>query len=109
MSIDKVTKLIISGDFNRHHPAWSHRPVHHTFAEHAEELINFFQMHELQRCLPQGTPTFWSLSDPGKASTLDLTLTNDPASSSNATSTTTTMDQTTAGCSPNGTYSQSET
>lgn len=75
---DKVTKLIISGDFNRHHPAWSHRPVHHTFAEHAEELINFFQIHELQWCLPQGTPTFWSLSNPGKASTLDLTLTNDP-------------------------------
>ncbi|KAJ8147384.1 hypothetical protein LV165_008823 [Aspergillus fumigatus] len=75
---DKVTKLIISGDFNRHHPAWSHRPVHHTFAEHAEELINFFQIHELQWCLPQGTPTFWSLSNPGKASTLDLTLTNNP-------------------------------
>lgn len=44
---DKVTKLIISGDFNRHHPAWSHRPVHHTFVEHAEELINFFQIYEL--------------------------------------------------------------
>ncbi|BAE66183.1 unnamed protein product [Aspergillus oryzae RIB40] len=73
---NRVTKLILAGDWNRHHPAWSHRPVHHSFAEHAEELINFFQAHELQWCLAPGQPTFWSLKEPGKTSVLDLTLTN---------------------------------
>ncbi|THC88360.1 hypothetical protein EYZ11_012191 [Aspergillus tanneri] len=76
---NRTTKLILAGDFNRHHPAWSHRPVHHRFAESAEKLINFFQTHELQWCLPRGLPTFWSLNNPGKSSVLDLTLTNDTA------------------------------
>lgn len=72
----RVTKLILAGDWNRHYPAWSHRPVHHSFAKHAEELINFFQTYELQWCLALGQPTFWSLKEPGKTSVLDLTLTN---------------------------------
>lgn len=76
---NKITKLILAGDFNRHHPAWSHRPVSHVFTSQAEELINFFQTYQLQWCLPPGTPTYWSPSFPGKASVLDLTLTNDPA------------------------------
>eukprot|EP00136_Aspergillus_niger_P005212 XP_001395701.2 reverse transcriptase [Aspergillus niger CBS 513.88] len=73
----RTTKLILAGDFNRHHPAWSHRAVHHRFAQHAEELINFFQAHELQWCLAKGDITYWSLNQPGKTSVLDLTLTND--------------------------------
>ncbi|EED11824.1 reverse transcriptase, putative [Talaromyces stipitatus ATCC 10500] len=76
---NKTTRLILAGDFNRHHPAWSHRPVSHVFTSQAEELINFFQTYKLQWCLPPGTPTYWSPSLPGKASVLDLTLTNDPA------------------------------
>ncbi|EED16645.1 conserved hypothetical protein [Talaromyces stipitatus ATCC 10500] len=76
---NKTTRLILAGDFNRHHPAWSHRLVSHVFTSQAEELINFFQTYKLQWCLPPGTPTYWSPSLPGKASVLDLTLTNDPA------------------------------
>jgi hypothetical protein len=76
---NKTTSLILAGDFNRHHPAWSHRPVNHAFTAQAEELINFFQIYQLQWCLPQGIPTYWSPSFPGQASVLDLTLTNDPA------------------------------
>lgn len=75
---EKTTKLILAGDFNRHHPAWSHRPVHRNFTDQAEELINFFQTYHLRWCLPGGIPTFWSLSQPGKASVLDLTLTDNP-------------------------------
>ncbi|GAA92936.1 hypothetical protein AKAW_11049 [Aspergillus luchuensis IFO 4308] len=51
----RTTKLILAGDFNCHHPAWSHRAVHHRFAQHAEELINFFQAHELQYAWPKAT------------------------------------------------------
>lgn len=29
-------------------------------------------------CLPRGTTTFWSLSDPGKVSAIDQTVTNRP-------------------------------
>lgn len=76
---NKITRLILAGDFNRHHPAWSHRPVNHVFTAQAEELINFFQAYQLQWCLPKDTPTYWSASFPGKASVLDLTLTDDPA------------------------------
>jgi ribonuclease HI len=76
---DKATRLILAGDFNRHHPAWSHRPVHHVFTAQAEELVNFFHAYQLQWCLPRGTPTFWSLSYPGKSSVLDLTVTDNPA------------------------------
>ncbi|KAI3033203.1 hypothetical protein CBS76997_11321 [Aspergillus niger] len=74
---ERRTKIILAGDFNRHHPAWSHRAVHRGFAEHADELINFFQDHELQWCLAPGETTFWSLNKPGTTSVLDLTLTND--------------------------------
>ncbi|KAI3040862.1 hypothetical protein CBS147352_9731 [Aspergillus niger] len=74
---ERTTKIIVAGDFNRHHPAWSHRAVHRGFAEHADELMNFFQDHELQWCLAPGETTFWSLNKPGTTSVLDLTLTND--------------------------------
>jgi hypothetical protein len=81
---DKPTTIITAGDFNRHHPAWSSNSVHHVTIEHAEELVNFFYRHGLQWCLPRGTPTFWSLSQPGKTSTIDLTLTDSHKDSSNA-------------------------
>jgi hypothetical protein len=51
--------------------------VHHRFAEHADELINFLHSHELQWCLAPGKTTFWPLNKPETASVYDLTLTND--------------------------------
>lgn len=74
---NRAVKLILAGDFNRHHPAWSHREVHHRLAAHADELINFFHNLELQWCLGPGETTFWALNKPGTTSVLDLTLTND--------------------------------
>ncbi|KAI9035202.1 reverse transcriptase family protein [Aspergillus affinis] len=47
---DRTTRLILAGDFNRHHPAWSHRPVSHAFTAQAGELVNFFQIYRLQWC-----------------------------------------------------------
>ena len=70
------TTLLLAGDFNRHHPAWSGDRVYERIMTHAEELINFIHTHDLQWCLPSGTPTYWSLSRPGQRSTIDLTLTN---------------------------------
>ena len=69
-------KLIVSRDFNRHHPMWSGRHVYHTILGHAEELLQFMHTRNLQPGLPPGTPTYWSLSRPGIISTLDLMLTD---------------------------------
>lgn len=74
------TSLIIAGDFNRHHPAWSGTYVYARIMAHAEELINFIHAQGLSSCLPSGIPTYWSLSRPGQRSTIDLTLTNTPDS-----------------------------
>src|SRR2546421_204824 len=54
----KPTKVILAGDFNRHHPTWSNREVDHLRTRHAEELLAFMQDHGLQSCLPSGTPTY---------------------------------------------------
>jgi ribonuclease HI len=75
---DKPTRIIMAGDFNRHHPAWSNRQVNYLHLRHAEELLAFIQDHRLGWGLPSGTPTYWSLSNPGKSSTIDLTLTDTP-------------------------------
>ncbi|KAI3045365.1 hypothetical protein CBS147353_11800 [Aspergillus niger] len=74
----KLTTIIMAGDFNRHHPIWCKDRVHHGAIELAEELVNFFQKHGLQSCLPRGTPTYWSMSHPGSHSTIDLTVTDTP-------------------------------
>ena len=74
----KPSKVILAGYFNRHHPAWSGNGVHHQIMRHAEELLTFIHNQGLQWCLPRGTPTFWSLTHPGKTSTIDLTLTDSP-------------------------------
>ena len=74
----KLTMIIMAGDFNRHHPMWCKDRVHHGAIELAEELVNFFQKHGLQSCLPRGTPTYWSMSHPGSHSTIDLTVTDTP-------------------------------
>ena len=75
---NKPTIIILAGDFNRHHPAWSNHPIHHMFIEHASELVNFFQTWRLQGCLPRGLSTHWSMSQPWKTSVIDLTVTDCP-------------------------------
>lgn len=72
------TTLILAGDFNRHHPAWSNGQVYDRVMVHAGVLINFFHAHCLQWCLAEGNATYWSLSCPGQNSVIDLTLTNEP-------------------------------
>jgi hypothetical protein len=72
----RSTSVVLSGDFNRHHPTWGGTHIQPRFIEDAGELINFFQANGLQGCLPRGTATFWSLIDPGKTSTIDQTVTN---------------------------------
>ena len=74
----KATGLILSGDFNRHHPAWGGNHIQPRFIEDASELVDFFHTYALQGCLPRGIPTFWSLSHPGRNSTIDQTVTNRP-------------------------------
>ena len=74
----RPTSVVLTGDFNRHHPTWGGNNVYPRFMEQATELIEFFQAHNLQGCLPRGTPTFWSLNQPGKTSTLDQTVTDSP-------------------------------
>ncbi|KIW24850.1 uncharacterized protein PV07_10538 [Cladophialophora immunda] len=49
------TSLIIAGDFNRHHPAWSGTYVYARIMTHAEELINFIHAKGLSSSLPSGT------------------------------------------------------
>ncbi|OQE69718.1 hypothetical protein PENNAL_c0129G05440 [Penicillium nalgiovense] len=74
----RTFSLILAGDFNRHHPAWGSNHIQPRFIEDAGELINFFHDYGLQSCLPRGTATFWSLSHPGRSSTIDQTVTNRP-------------------------------
>lgn len=75
----KTTSVILSGDFNRHHPMWGGNHIQPQFIEHASELVNFFQTHNLHGCLPRGTATFRPLNDPGKNTTIDQTVTNRPS------------------------------
>ena len=44
--------LILSGDFNRHHPAWGSNHIQPRFIEDASELINFFQGNGLKAASP---------------------------------------------------------
>lgn len=74
----RSTSVILSGDFNRHHPTWGGNHIPPQFIEDASELIDFFQAHNLRGCLPRGTATFWPLNDPGKHTTIDQTVTNRP-------------------------------
>ena len=74
----RPTSVMLSGDFNRHHPAWGGNHIQPRFVEDASELIDFFQTYGLHGCLPRGTATFWSLSHPGRNSTIDQTVTDRP-------------------------------
>ena len=74
----RPTAIILSGDFNRHHPTWGGNHIQPRFIEDASKLIEFFQTHGLQGCLPRGTATFWSLRHPGRSSTIDQTVTDRP-------------------------------
>jgi hypothetical protein len=74
----RSTRVILSGDFNRHHPTWGGNHILPHFIEEASELIDFLQTYGLRGCLPRGTATFWPLNDPGKNTTIDQTVTNRP-------------------------------
>lgn len=74
----RPTSVMLSGDFNRHHPAWGGNHIQPWFVEDASELIDFFQVYGLHSCLPRGTVTFWSLSHPGRNSTIDQTVMDQP-------------------------------
>lgn len=64
--------IILSGDFNLHHPLWSGpRSPKRSQRSHTEPLIHLLSELDLTLCLPPSTPTF--LSDAHKTwSTLDL-------------------------------------
>lgn len=74
----RSTSVVLSGDFNRHHPSLGGNHIQSRLIEDASELIAFFQTHGLHSCLPRGTATYWSLNDPGRSSTIDQTVTNRP-------------------------------
>ena len=74
----RSTVVILSGDFNRHHPMWGGNHIQPRFIEDASDLITFFQEHNLHVCLPRGTATFWPLNDPGKSTSIDQTVTDRP-------------------------------
>lgn len=74
----RLTSIIVSGDFNRHHPMWGGNHIAPRFIEDASDLIVFFQTHNLQSCLPRGTATYWALHNPGQNSTIDQTATDSP-------------------------------
>ncbi|THC87303.1 hypothetical protein EYZ11_013252 [Aspergillus tanneri] len=76
--LTQSTSVVLAGDFNRHHPTWGGNHIQPQFTEDASELINFFQANSLHGCFPRGTATFWSLSNPGRNSTIDQTVTNRP-------------------------------
>lgn len=40
-STTRPTSVVLSDDFNRHHPAWGGNQTHVRFTEQADELINF--------------------------------------------------------------------
>lgn len=60
-----VTTLIVAGDFNTHHPAWSGSHVYERLMVHADELINFIHARGLSWTLPSSTPTFWAFNKLG--------------------------------------------
>jgi hypothetical protein len=74
----RSTSIIVSGDFNRHHPMWGGNHVPPRFIEDASDLIDFFQTRNLQSCLPRGTASYWALHNPGQNSTIDQTVTDSP-------------------------------
>ncbi|THC91180.1 hypothetical protein EYZ11_009369 [Aspergillus tanneri] len=49
----RATSIIISGDFNWHHPMWGGNHIPPRFIEDASELITFFKTHNLSSCLPR--------------------------------------------------------
>jgi hypothetical protein len=42
----RSTSIIVSGDFNRHHPMWGGNRIAPRFIEDANDLLNFFQAHK---------------------------------------------------------------
>lgn len=44
----RAASIVLSGDFNSHHPTWGGNHIQSRFTEDACELIEFFQAHSLQ-------------------------------------------------------------
>ncbi|KAJ6086546.1 hypothetical protein N7467_005460 [Penicillium canescens] len=74
----RSTSVVLSGDFNRHHPTYGGNHIQPRFIEDARELIDFLQPHGLRGCLLRGPATFWALSHPGRNSTIEQTVTDRP-------------------------------
>jgi endonuclease/exonuclease/phosphatase (EEP) superfamily protein YafD len=72
----RSTSIILTGDFNRHHPMWGGNHIPPRLIEDASDLITFFQTYNLSSCLPRGTATYWALNNPGQNSTIDQTVTD---------------------------------
>lgn len=56
--LSPATKLIIAGDFNRHHQMWGGVQVNQRRARDTGSLLDFMQTQGLHSCLPPGTPTY---------------------------------------------------
>jgi len=56
-----LTSIILTGDFNRHHPLWDEPRNEHLFTEarlsDAQVLIDLIATHDLHMALPPGIPT----------------------------------------------------
>jgi len=63
---DRPTRIILAGDFNRHHPAWDNNQVHHVFIRQAAELINFFPYVEPPVVSSPGNPNVLVNEPPGE-------------------------------------------
>ena len=47
----RSASVVLSGDFNRHHPTWGGNHIQPRFVEDTSELIDFSQAHGLHNCL----------------------------------------------------------
>lgn len=68
--------LVLLGDFNLHHPLWSHRPS--ASGHDAEGLLKIIEDHQLELLIAPGTPTYrWKDGE----STIDLSFANEEVAS----------------------------
>lgn len=67
--------LVLLGDFNLHHPLWSHRQS--VSGQDAEDLLEIIQDHQLELLTAPGTPTYrWKDGE----TTIDLTFASEEVS-----------------------------
>jgi ribonuclease HI len=72
---DPDFKLLIAGDFNKHHPLWTHPERQHLcLRSDADLVLQLMQEQDLKLVTEPGTRTFESEQHRGAWSTLDLTF-----------------------------------